>query len=737
MNLKSQLNKKSIFLNKKTLTDRQSPIVRIGNEYYTLRKLYIIKKGNLINEINNKRVSLYLKTKININKDVAYTKPLIEDIIVGSYRELVMFVINFCQIKDINKYKIIIFNSDLHSIENNEQLMNYKETIIYAKINENIKQKESEKNNNFITIKKILNKRILSTKERDDKGNIINNSNKSILSSKKSVKSSFLIFRPKNYSTYAINNKVFNMSFKSSLSKNTSFSLDKSKNNNYNSKILFKKKLNKISLKYPHNSFELKKEENETHNISYKINTNQFNEILRAKNKSKINEFSNVNFNDSLMNIKFNKSKSEFEFFRKNQRLNQKIFDTEKIFKSVNSTKNAGIQVMNIEKSFYRRQNYLYNNFFNKIIKRHNYSTFLAKNKYNSFFDLKKKNELVINNLTKIKKMKMNNTIIDKNKILKNSKQFTNLKTIYKYLKYPKLKEQEQEKKEYKNEKDSINNSLHKMKEIYDESLYEIGTIINNINDYFPDITEFIEQIEFSFKNKYKYINIFKCLKLYLLYSFIENFIINKKDLSLLSLYNIFEGSVTEDDYKKTETLLQYILEKIIKTRENKTFDLINFVQSKKYIDDFAISKKFFFVFIMCSNYFDKNQRDIGKRMLLTLEIEEKLTYKDYVKYYLYFEDNRSLKLENKLNFITKFLFIVDSGCYEEKDPKLVKKFINKVQFIFRIDDRSKKILLNNGNIQSTDMTLAMIRKINKVFYSIINFFGNNFFNTTQIMSLN
>ena len=128
-------------------------------------------------------------------------------------------------------------------------------------------------------------------------------------------------------------------------------------------------------------------------------------------------------------------------------------------------------------------------------------------------------------------------------------------------------------------------------------------------------------------------------------------------------------------------------------------------------------------------------QREIGKRMLLTLELGEKLNYKNYFNYYLYFKDNRSLNLENKLNFINKFLYIVDSGCYEIKDPKIIKKFGINVQFIFRIDDRTKQLLQNSE--QKNNITYSMKKRINNSFYSMINFFGNNFFNINQIIRLN
>ena len=128
-------------------------------------------------------------------------------------------------------------------------------------------------------------------------------------------------------------------------------------------------------------------------------------------------------------------------------------------------------------------------------------------------------------------------------------------------------------------------------------------------------------------------------------------------------------------------------------------------------------------------------QREIGKRMLINIDIKDKIDFNKYSNYYLYFIDNKSLTLENKLNFITKFIYIIESGCTGEGDPILIKKFMNEVLYIFRIDERSRRLLL--GNIEIKDMKFLMKKKINDVFNSMVNFFRSNFFNFSQIMNLN
>ena len=741
---KSKLNKNCLLLNKITITNKQSQIVRIGNDFYIFRILYVITKDNIINDTKNKKITFYLKTKMSIKKDICYTKPLDDDIIVESYRSLIILITNFCKLEDINKYKIIIFNSDLHSIEGNEQLMNYKDKIIYAKIKINIKKNENEKNNNnFIKLKKVFSTKLLPIKQLDDKGNIIDNNDQSFSPLKISPsKNTLLNFKPTN--EYNINNNILSKSFKSTISKNTSSSDDRIHNNNtiYNIKKLLRKKLIKNNYNNPVRfnfySFDFGKEENETY--SSRIFINKLQDIITKRKK--INKFANANINNSFLIHKLNKSKSEFECFKKkNQILKQKILDAGKIFNNVKQCQNKGIQVMDIDKidkSYNNKQNYIYNNFFNNIIKKHDYSALLKKKKNNSIFSLKIRHNMNLNQSDGFKSMKTNDKIFNKTFLIKNcihSDQFNNLKTIYRYLKYPKMqKEQNMENKKSQSE-DRNKILINNLKDLYDECLFTIDLIINNINDYFPDVSDFIKQVDVFFLEKFKHININNCLKQFLLYSFIDNFIEKEKDISIKSLINILNDNITEEEYKKGEEYLIYLFEKIIKTKENKTFDLINYVQSKNNIKDIIITKEFFFIFIFCSNYFDKMQREIGKRMLINIDIKDKIDFNKYSNYYLYFIDNKSLTLENKLNFITKFIYIIESGCTGEGNPILIKKFVNEVLYIFRIDERSRRLLL--GNIEIKDMKFLMKKKINDVFNSMVNFFRSNFFNFSQIMNLN
>ena len=106
--------------------------------------------------------------------------------------------------------------------------------------------------------------------------------------------------------------------------------------------------------------------------------------------------------------------------------------------------------------------------------------------------NLKKMDNKSIYNSKEEKSPNESKSIFNKKLFLKNSSQFSKLKTIFKYLKYPKLKMDKSIEFNKEKEKEVNISSLNKLKEIYDECLYEINLIINDINDYFPDITDLI-----------------------------------------------------------------------------------------------------------------------------------------------------------------------------------------------------------------------------------------------------
>ena len=612
---KNLLNKNCLLINKKTFTDDQNQIIKIENDFYIHRKLYILAKSHILKIPNKNQISFYLKTKKISKKDISYAKPLIEDIIIKNYRELITLVINFLEMKDINHYKIMIFNDSLNFIEGNEQLMNYKNKILYAKINENIKKEETEKNNNFRIIDNTSNKIALSYNNKD-------NNIKKLFSA---IKPTFLKFRPKKNNIN--NHHHFNKNFRNFLLDKTSInSQEKNINNTFNQKFFFNKKLKKISLKYhQNNSFQFKNSENESKIKSFNDSQNSQSKIFPSKIYSKINinrHNNDIKFNEIITTVRLNKSRSDFEKYGNiKEKLRQQVLDGEKIFGNKNY-KNEGMQCSNEDLSFNKTKSHLYTNIFNNIIKKHSYSALFCKNKNKSFYQ-EKNNSFTNSYLGEINKIKKNYTSLYNRFFKKNPLEFKHLKTIFKYLKYPKLKDEN----DY-NENDFVNKNemdvslyMNKIKGLYDECIYEIRVIINNINYYFPDISHFYQQINLLLKEKCASININECLKHFIFYCYLES-------------------SIKEQNY---------------------------------------------------------------------------------TNYHLIFKDNKSLSFESKLNFINKFLIIVDSGCFSETGFDSIKKFGNEVQFIFSIDNRIKKQLLNDN--KNAKMNNSQIKKINEIFFSMINLF--------------
>ena len=410
--IKRSLIKSSLLLNKTTYTDKQSPIIRIGNNFYIFRILYILSRGNLNNGSKDNKATFYLKTKMSIKKNMNYIKPSEKDVIVESYKSLIVFIANFCQIKDMNNYKIVIFNTFLQTIDGNDQLMNYKDKIIYAKIKENkienLKKVDFEENTNYYkTIKKLNNKRLSPINNKDDKGNTIK-SNKTLFAL---VKNSFRDMKPKGH--FNVNQSIINQSLKKDTNKNSTLSIDLSTNNKLTTKILFEKKLNKVCLKFNHNSFELGKEDNDISFNSNRVTKDNFYNIDDKSNF--INKLKNIHIKNSLTKTKFYISSSESELFKyKNKRIKNKATGIDRMINSFNNSKNKGVQAVEAEKSFNTKKNYIYNNFFNNIIKKHNYSALLKRKQSNSMHNTNDMNNDSISNINEIKILNKTNSLFNK-----------------------------------------------------------------------------------------------------------------------------------------------------------------------------------------------------------------------------------------------------------------------------------------------------------------------------------
>ena len=74
-----------------------------------------------------------------------------------------------------------------------------------------------------------------------------------------------------------------------------------------------------------------------------------------------------------------------------------------------------------------------------------------------------------------------------------------------------------------------------------------------------------------------------------------------------------------------------------------------------------------------------------------------------------------------KMNFITKFLYIIQGGCTDGQSLNIVKKFMNDILFQFKIDNKTREKLL--GKIYEIKFNYHMTAKINEIFASLVNFF--------------
>ena len=76
-----------------------------------------------------------------------------------------------------------------------------------------------------------------------------------------------------------------------------------------------------------------------------------------------------------------------------------------------------------------------------------------------------------------------------------------------------------------------------------------------------------------------------------------------------------------------------------------------------------------------------------------------------------------------KMNFLIKFLNIIQGGYTEGQNRALVQKINDDIQYLFRIDNRTKQKIM--GKPYELKMDYHMVGKINEIFNSLINFFEN------------
>ena len=148
-------------------------------------------------------------------------------------------------------------------------------------------------------------------------------------------------------------------------------------------------------------------------------------------------------------------------------------------------------------------------------------------------------------------------------------------------------------------------------------------------------------------------------------------------------------------------------------------FNLVDYIRSLKSIKNAKLSSDFFEIFVLCPNYFEFTKREITKKISLFLEIDcvtNNVTIENYINYCYIFKYGHLVKKEMKLLFINKLLHMIEGN-----EGPLQEKIFSDVQYLFKIDNTSKQILL--GRPYEIKINFHMTLKINQIFNSIIDYF--------------
>ena len=116
--------------------ERFYPKVKIGNDVFIYRTLYLIANDSLFKNKKKKQIEFFLKCQIKEKSLLHLPKPREKDIIIENIRELIELILSICILANSSSYKISIFTSSFNNIENNSQLLKYPGQVLYAKMNE-------------------------------------------------------------------------------------------------------------------------------------------------------------------------------------------------------------------------------------------------------------------------------------------------------------------------------------------------------------------------------------------------------------------------------------------------------------------------------------------------------------------------------------------------------------------------------------------------------------------------
>ena len=735
--------------NNKEKKDKLNPIVKIGKEIFILRTLYLITKKDLFKNKSQKNITFYLKYQLKEKSLLYLPKPQDSDIIIEDIKELIELTLSLCILTNSSNYKISIYTSNFSNIENNSQLLKYKGQILYAKLNEIGKYIEEEN--------KIINQNIEVNEKSKNNFKKINYNKKS----NNTIKEYPSIIKKEIIRDNTFGNSVYNFNIADNKNRSIDFdcTINQDKNSYEETNYMNKNSsyINLISNKNNQSdSCNMVPDLNPyINNSTYGYEDHSYRERLINSHsfniKDSLNQYRNNSIHTNNSNLELENNKINYFSKTKVTRMGNPhlIFIRKKMTKSKSDLIPHHININNnfpllIKRDFPKT---LYKNISFQMLPNYNYNKnnidvvnsidnnnsdlnynlkSRNKNKYktkyfhpfyfNKFKKFSNETKLLNSEFAKIKNIFSNNNFnaLNLNETERKKKQYLeeqqNLKIIHNFLSKPSIITKTKN-YFYDDIKENLYNGI---KNIFNDFRAELKDISYRLDEFISDkeIEIYTEDLETAFK--VMGIDLLYCLKEYCLYSYFDKYI--KQNYPSFIDYLLNDPKMKSEEISK---ILNSLINHIHKLKTEERFNLIEYVRALKSIKNGKLSSDFFEIFVLCPNYFEFTKRQIAKKIILVLEIDSvtnNVTAENFMNYYYIFRFGHLVKLDKKLLFITKLLHMI-----EGKGGPLHEKIISDVQYLFKIDNRTKQLLL--GRPYEIRMNFHMILKINQIFNSIVSYF--------------
>ena len=175
-------------------------------------------------------------------------------------------------------------------------------------------------------------------------------------------------------------------------------------------------------------------------------------------------------------------------------------------------------------------------------------------------------------------------------------------------------------------------NRFNSAKNSFIEFKNELKRMSYKLDDYLGDkeMEFFIHDLDKNFT--LMGINLKYCLKEYFLYSYFDKYI--KDTFPSVAENLLYDPNVTSMEILE---VLNSLLIRINKLKNEEKFNLADFVRSLKKIENCKLSSDFFEIFVICPNFFEFTKREITKKIVLILEIDcvtNNVTIENFINYY-------------------------------------------------------------------------------------------------------